>query len=332
VVTGVELDEMDEATLDARLPSVSVFARVTPSHKARIVRALQRGGRVVAMTGDGANDAAAIRLAEAGIALGAHAAPAAREAADLVVTDDRIETLVDAVLEGRAMWASVRDAVSVMVGGNLGEVLFTVGASMLAGGSPLNARQLLLVNLLTDVVPAMAIALRPPANVSPAALLREGPEASLGSALNRDIAWRAVVNTLGTGGGWLLAFPTSTRARASTVALVSLVGTHLGQTFVAGGTNPLVLGAGLGSVVTLVACVQTPGVSQFFGCTPLGPLGWVTATTAAAVATGASIVIPRLFPMVESSVTDLARLAVDAGAPGLDWLAPLVASSPAVRG
>lgn len=330
VVTGVELDEMNDATLDARLPGVSVFARVTPSHKARIVRALQRGGRVVAMTGDGANDAVAIRLAEVGIALGAHAAPAAREAADLVVTDDRIETLVDAVLEGRAMWASVRDAVSVMVGGNLGEVLFTVGASMVVGGSPLNARQLLLVNLLTDVVPAMAIALRPPANVSPAALLREGPEASLGSALNRDIAWRAVVNTFGTSSGWLLALPISSRARASTVALISLVGTHLGQTFVAGGTNPLVLAAGLGSVATLVVCVQTPGVSQFFGCTPLGPLGWATATTAAVVTTGASIVIPRLFPLVESRVTDLARRAVDAGAPGLDWLAPLVASPPEV--
>jgi hypothetical protein len=109
------------------------------------------------------------------------------------------------------------------------------------------------------------------------------------------------------------------------------VGTHLGQTFVAGGTNPLVLAAGLGSVATLVACVQTPGVSQFFGCRPLGPLGWVTGTTAALAATGASIVIPRFFPLVESRVTDLARRAIDAGAPALDWLAPLVASSPAIR-
>ena len=110
VLTGADLDAWDDDELDAMLGEATVFARVTPAHKMRIIRAYQRIGRTVAMTGDGANDAPAIRLAHTGIALGGRGSPAAREAADLVVLDDRIETVIDAIVEGRAMWASVRDA------------------------------------------------------------------------------------------------------------------------------------------------------------------------------------------------------------------------------
>ncbi len=166
VVTGAELAALSDADLDARVSGVAVFARVTPSQKVRIVRALQRAGRVVAMAGDGANDAAAIRLADAGIAIGEGSTQAARAAADIVVTDGRVETIVDAIAEGRAMWASVRDAVAILVGGNMGEIGFTLLAGLLDGAPPLHARQLLLVNLFTDVAPAMAIALKPPVPVS----------------------------------------------------------------------------------------------------------------------------------------------------------------------
>jgi len=139
------------------------------------------------MTGDGANDVAAIRLADVGIALGRRATSAARSAADVVITDDRVETLVDAVLEGRAMWSSVRDALSLLVGGNLGELAFILMTSLATGASPLNARQLLLVNLLTDAAPALTIAMRPPRTIDPEHPLTEGPEASLGRALERDV-------------------------------------------------------------------------------------------------------------------------------------------------
>jgi cation-transporting ATPase I len=292
VVTGVDLDSWDDDELDAALVDTTVFARVTPAHKTRIVRAYQRIGRTVAMTGDGANDAPAIRLAHSGIALGGHGSPAARDAADLVVLDDRIETIVEAIVEGRSMWASVRDALAILVGGNVGEVGFVLASTAIAGASPLGARQLLLVNLLTDMLPAMTIALRPPPRRSPEELLHEGPEASLGGALVRQIALRATTTTAGATGAWVLARSTGTSRRAGTVALVALVGTQLGQTAVVGGPSPVVLASTLVSAGVLVGIVQTPVVSQFFGCTPIGPVGWGIAVGSAAAATTTSIVAP----------------------------------------
>jgi len=298
VLTGPELDEMDDDAIEASLRTVRVFARMTPVHKVRLVSALQRSGKIVAMTGDGANDAAAIRLANVGIALGRRGAPAAREAADLVVTDDRIETIVDAVLEGRAMWVSVRDAVAVLVGGNLGELAFSL-ISGIAAQPVLNARQLLLVNLLTDVAPAMAIALRPPPDTTAEALLHEGPEASLGERLVSDILWRAAVTGSAAAGAWLAARPRANPAQAGTVALVALVGAQLGQTLATGGRSPMVVATSAGSLVALGTIVQTPGLSQLFGCTPLGPIGWATGLGAAGLATAASVVLPRMWPEVQ---------------------------------
>jgi cation-transporting P-type ATPase I len=284
VVSGPQLDQLTDAQLDALIGEATVFARVTPVHKVRIVQAFQRHGRVVAMTGDGANDAQAIRLADIGIAFGPRATPAARAAADLVVVDDRVETLITSIIEGRAMWASVRDALALLLGGNLGEVIFTTGVGLITGRSPLNARQLLAVNLLTDLAPAMAIALQPPLTRD-VDLRREGPDTSLGSALARDVAVRAVATAGAAGAAWTIARFTGTPTRARTVALAALVGAQLGQTLVVGHRSPLVLGSGVLSVGALVGIVQTPGVSQFFGCRPLGPIGWTIAATAAGTAT-----------------------------------------------
>jgi hypothetical protein len=143
-------------------------------------------------------------------------------------------------------------------------------------------------------LPSVAIATRPPSTRSPEDLLREGPEASLGAALNRAIAWRAGVTAAGTSGAWLAARMTGTRAHADTVALVALVGTQLGQTIMLGWRDPVVLAAGLGSAAALAAMVQTPGVSRLVGCRPLGPLGWTQALTAAGLATTAAAVLPGL--------------------------------------
>jgi cation-transporting ATPase I len=293
VMSGSALAQFSDDELDNHLKRVRVFARVTPAQKVRVVRALQRAGRVVAMVGDGANDAPAIRLANVGIAVGRQSTAAARAAADVVLTDERIETLVHAIVEGRAMWASVRDAVSILVGGNLGEIGFTLAAGLLEGRPPLNPRQLLLVNLLTDVFPAMAIALRPPSLETLSSLRKEGPEASLGQPLNRDIALRALVTSLGAGSAWVVG-RFGGRVRANTVGLLALVGSQLGQTLVSGKHSRPVLITSVASAATLALIVQTPGVSQLFGCKPLGPFGWVTAIGASAGATALASYFPEL--------------------------------------
>ncbi|MFC4062205.1 HAD-IC family P-type ATPase [Planomonospora corallina] len=285
VMTGPELDDIDDDVLAKVLPEIAVFARATPAHKTRIVSCLRGTGETVAVTGDGANDAPAIRAADVGIALGSRATPAARAAADVVVTDDRIETIVEAIVEGRSMWSSVRDSLGILLGGNIGEIVFTVGSNLLTGRSALNARQLLLVNLLTDMVPAMAVAVRPPAAASPEKLLAEGPESSLGASLTRDIYLRAATTTAAAAAAWLAGRLTGTRGRADTIGLVALVSAQLLQTLAKGGRDPVVALAALASLAVLACVVSLPGVSRFFGSRPLGPVGWSIGLGSATAAT-----------------------------------------------
>jgi len=294
VVTGADLDRLDDAALPQALADATVIARCTPDHKVRVVRAFQAAGRVVAMTGDGANDAAAIRLADVGIALGRRGTPAARAAADLVVSDDRLETIIAAVVEGRAMWRSVRQAIGILVGGNIGEIGYTLLGTLLTGNSPLSARQLLLVNLLTDLVPALTVALRTPPPEATGSLLVEGPDSSLGTALTEEIAVRAAATGAAASAAWFVARMTGSPTRARTVGLAAVVGAELGQTVLVGGRSPAVVLASLASLGILIAVVQTPGVSQFFGCTPLGPVGWSIAALCTVTATVGAALLPRL--------------------------------------
>ncbi|MGW7332932.1 cation-translocating P-type ATPase, partial [Streptomyces sp. NPDC054840] len=301
VCTGPDIDAMDDDALDELLPTVDVIARCSPGHKVRIVQAYQRIGRVVAMTGDGANDAPAIRLADVGIALGRRGTPSATAAADLVVTDDRLETIVAALMEGRAMWTSVRAALAILIGGNLGEVTFSVLASAITGSTPLNARQIMLVNLLTDLAPSLAIAVREPSEQTGERLLAEGPHRSLGVSLTQEMLLRGVITAAGAGLAWTAARLTGRGRRASTVSLAAVVGTQLAQTLIAGGTDRNVLIAGLGSAAVLAAIIQTPGPSQFFGCTPLGPVAWTITLSSITTATLlghflAPLLISRLIP------------------------------------
>lgn len=295
IVTGAELVGLDDAARTALVTTTSVFARVSPEQKLRIIAALQKSGRVVAMTGDGANDAAAIRLADIGIGMAAQGSNSARGAADLILTAPDLSLILDCLVEGRAMWRRVRDAVAILLGGNAGEVAFTLAGTALGGRAPLGTRQFLLVNMLTDLLPAMAIALAATSQEDAArrALLTEAPP-SLGAPLLRDIGVRGAATAAGALLAWQLGRLTGTRRRADTIALGALVGTQLGQTLVVGGRNPLVIATGLGSAAVLAGIIQTPGVSQFFGCRPLGPLGWAIVVGSATAATALSVAAPKL--------------------------------------
>jgi cation-transporting ATPase I len=212
-----------------------------------------------------------------------------------VVTDDALETIVHALVEGRAIWRSVRDAIAVLLGGNVGEVGYMLSGTVVGGRPPLNARQLLLTNLLTDLLPALAISVQRPRSMSPDELLRSGPDIALGDELAVEIATRGAVTAVAASAALLIGRLSGRPARASTIGLVALVGAQLGQTVAAGMRDPLVVAGAAASWVALVAAVETPGVNRFFGCTPLGPVGWATgAGTAAAATIGAHVAMPML--------------------------------------
>lgn len=310
VATGADLDELDEGEQNALIERSTVFARVNPEQKVRIVAALRRNGHVVGMTGDGANDAAAIRTADVGIGLAAHGSAAARNAADLVLTDPDPTALLHALVEGRGMWRRVTDAVGVLVGGNAGEVAFTAFGTAVNGRAPLGTRQFLLVNMLTDMFPALALALSPSAEESGpedgsdadavvarrAAQLAEIPPADLGDDLLRTLAVRGAVTASGAATAWTIGRVLATEQRAATIGLVALIGTQLGQTLVSGRRSPMVWVTTAASGAVLGAVVMTPGLCHYFGCTPLGPVGWTVATGSAVAATAGAAVLPRLLP------------------------------------
>jgi len=336
LATGKDLDVLNEVDQAALIERTTVFARVTPEHKVRIITALQRGGHVVAMTGDGSNDAAAIRTSDVGIGIAAHGSAAARNAADLVLTEPDITLLLDALAEGRAMWQRVRDAVGILVGGNAGEVAFTLLGTAIAGRAPVGTRQFLLVNLLTDMFPAMAVALshaRPPRedllqfDDDPASLVERSaaaagaelaatPRPELGGELLRSVAARGIATAAGASAAWCVGRFTGTTRRASTMGLVALVGTQLGQTILVGGRSPLVWCTAAGSGAVLVAVVMTPGVSQFFGCTPLDPAAWLVVGASAAGATVAAAALPPLIPRLTAILAPAGhRLGITASQP-----------------
>ncbi|QLY29313.1 cation-translocating P-type ATPase [Nocardia huaxiensis] len=381
VATGTDIDALDEDAQAELIDRATVFARVSPEHKVRIVAALQHRGHVVAMTGDGTNDAAAIRTADIGIGLAARGSVAAREAADLIITgSDEIRTpgngrsadakssaparansgsatdahrgsptnehrgtatdtsrgstggshrgspaetdrdpsgaspenrtaaggidltvLLAALVEGRDMWRRVRDAIGVLVGGNAGEVTFTVLGTLLSGRAPIGTRQFLLVNLLTDLGPAMAVALsgtRAAEEAEPAdtgSELRQIPRPDLGGDFLRAVAVRGACTTAGAGAAWLLGRATGRQRRAATMALAALIATQLGQTLVIGRHSPLVWVTVAGSTALLAGVIMTPGVNRFFGCTPLGPVAWTIVTGCAVGGTVGAVYAGRRY-------------------------------------
>ncbi|MBR2453970.1 MAG: cation-translocating P-type ATPase [Clostridia bacterium] len=156
-ITGTELDAMTDDELDLALEGISVYARVSPENKIRIVKAWQKKGQVVSMTGDGVNDAPALKAADIGCAMGITGTDVAKGAADMTLTDDNFATIVDAVREGRGIYANIRKVVGFLLGTNIGEVITVFVAMLLMRVSPLLSMQLLMINLVTDSLPAIAL-------------------------------------------------------------------------------------------------------------------------------------------------------------------------------
>jgi cation transport ATPase len=174
LISGDEIRQLEDTELDQRLQEATVVARATPLDKVRIVESLQRSGYTVAMTGDGANDAPAVRLADVGIAMG-NGTEVAKQAADVVLADNDFSNIVEMLVEGRSFWQRIRRATGLLVGGNLGELGLIVGLSVLGQAAPLTTRQILGVNMISDVLPALAVGLQGPETRHLASLSREGP-------------------------------------------------------------------------------------------------------------------------------------------------------------
>lgn len=156
-ITGAQLDNMTDSQLDAQVEQISVYARVSPENKIRIVKAWQRKGQIVSMTGDGVNDAPALKAADIGCAMGITGTDVAKGAADMTLTDDNFATIVDAVREGRGIYANIKKVVGFLLGTNIGEVVAVFLAMLMWHKSPFLSMQLLWLNLVTDSLPAIAL-------------------------------------------------------------------------------------------------------------------------------------------------------------------------------
>lgn len=160
-ITGAELDKMSDEELNEKVESISVYARVSPENKIRIVKAWQKKGQVVAMTGDGVNDAPALKAADIGCAMGITGTDVAKGASDMTLTDDNFATIVDAVEEGRGIYANIKKVVGFLLGTNIGEVVTVFIAMLVWNKTPFLSMQLLWINLVTDSLPAIALGMEP---------------------------------------------------------------------------------------------------------------------------------------------------------------------------
>lgn len=287
VVTGDELDLLSDTQLDRRLPKISVFARVNPSHKLRLVRAFKRSGAVVTMTGDGVNDAPAIKEADVGVAMGLTGTDVAKQAADVILLDDNLATLVRAVEQGRGVYANIRKFVRYLLSCNIGEVITMLLGILMGMPVVLLPVQLLLVNLATDGLPAVALGMEPADKDVMHMPPRKPDESFFARGLLGRILWRGVMIGLCT----LASFSTAVRfggslPEARTAALFTLVVSQLIHVFecksergtlfsVRYFSNPKLILAVLLSAGMLAAVIWLPPLQVIFSTAALsGRLLW----------------------------------------------------------
>jgi Ca2+-transporting ATPase len=309
-VTGPELDQLDDDRLTATSRDVSVYARVAPEHKLRIVDGLQANGHIVAMTGDGVNDAPALKSADIGVAMGVTGTEVAKEAADMILTDDNFATIITAVREGRGIFANIRKFLRFLLSSNIGEVLTMFLGVMLAGvigldatgdaiAVPLLATQILWINLLTDSAPALALGVDPPPDDVMARPPRRLTDRIIDARMWAGIAWVGLVMATVTlaaldlrleggifgGSGGI--------QEARTMAFTTLVLAQLFNCFNARSdttsafhhlfTNRLLWAAIAFSVLMQIAVVHLSILNDAFDTTPLSAGDWLLCTALASI-------------------------------------------------
>ena len=282
-LSGVELDQMDDAALDQRLEKISVYARVSPEHKIRIVDAWQRRGKIVAMTGDGVNDAPALKKADIGVAMGITGTEVSKDAAAMILADDNFATIVKAVVNGRSVYENIKNAIQFLLSGNAAGIFCVLYASLLALPVPFQPVHLLFINLLTDSLPAIAIGMEP----ARSGLLHRKPRDPKAPILSKGLLGRiglqGLLIAIVTMAAFYLGYQGGDAALASTMAFATLTLARLFHGFNCRGaepifrlkfsTNPYSVWAFLAGVVLLLAVLIVPGLQGLFQVSPSFALG-----------------------------------------------------------
>jgi Ca2+-transporting ATPase len=291
VLTGQQIAEMDDAQLAKEIMHTDVFARVSPEHKVRIVQALRATGNVVAMTGDGVNDAPALKQSDIGIAMGITGTDVAKETADMVLTDDNYSSIVSAVEQGRVIYSNIRKFVFYLLSCNMAEILIIFLATLANLPAPLNPIQLLWLNLLTDGAPALALG----TEKGDPDVMEQPPRPPQEPIINRKMTIEIVVQTVAItsvvlGAYWigLTQHPqvgSAFNATAATMAFVTLSLSELARAFTARSERYPIFRIGifsnknmnlgvLISTVLLLAAVYIPFLNKVFGTVPLNWVQW----------------------------------------------------------
>jgi Ca2+-transporting ATPase len=295
ILDSVSLDKLDPELLSGVIERVQVFSRVSPAHKLQIVQALQRAGRIVAMTGDGINDGPALKAADLGVAMGGGGTEVARSVADVVIEDDNLSTMVVAIRDGRTIYDNIRKSIRFLLSTNLSEIEVMLASLGLGLGQPLNPMQLLWINLATDIFPSLALAMEQP---EPDVLDRVPRDPAKPIIDVKDLRRLGLESALITSGALFSYLSALLRygpgARANTHTFMTLTLAQLLHSLSSRSEEHSLLDRGrlprnryleTALAVSLAAqslTVLVPGLRRLLGTTPLGPLDILIVTAGAA--------------------------------------------------
>lgn len=258
VLTGIELDSMSTQDLERRVESIAVYARVSPQHKFKIVQAWISKGNIVAMTGDGVNDAPALKQASIGISMGKGGTEVARQASSVILTDDNFATIVAAVKEGRAIYGNIRRTIQYLASGNLAEILIVLGAALASWPIPLAPIHLLWINLVTDGLPGLALAAEPVPDNILHITKRPSPRMLLDHAFYREMIFVSVLTTIMALAVYAYMLNTAGAEMARTYVFSFLVFAELFRSFACRSDHKTAFQMGLTSNLYLLAAVGIP--------------------------------------------------------------------------